>query len=119
MHHAFPLECPYPHIAGTTSPAVAEEYILRSGEDVLATKDDMLEIVKNTAAKPDKIELPWSTHEELFIARPTGSGDARETANGLLFAALAGLLCTAGSVRGVFAPGVCLKGSACGKDHFV
>merc|ERR1719346_468205 len=36
MHHAFPLECPYPHAAGTTTPLTADEWMDESGTDEVA-----------------------------------------------------------------------------------
>lgn len=119
MHHAFPLECPYPHIAGTTSPTVAEDFMQKEGADVLASKSEIMEIMSKTPDKHDSVELPWSSHEELFISRPTGSGSARESVNGLLFAGVAGVLCTAVSIRNAVAPRKVSKGSAWGKEHFV
>jgi len=123
MHHAFPRECAYPHMSGTTSPAVVNEYERRHGLEALASKEDMRRIIEQsrseTSANRGDIELPWSAHEELFIARPTGHGSSRETANGLLFAGLTGLVCTAVSVHRVFTPSTDSKASAWGKDHFV
>merc|ERR1719251_843993 len=36
MHHAFPMECPYPHAAGTTTPLTPEEWMDESGADEVA-----------------------------------------------------------------------------------
>merc|ERR1719263_1524255 len=36
MHHAYPRECPYPHIAGTTAPQAAKGWQDESGEDPTA-----------------------------------------------------------------------------------
>jgi len=122
MHHAYPRECPYPHISGTTTPVVAEEYMERTGADMLATKEDMMSVIdkSKSADKPrEEVELPWSDHEELFISRPAGSGSTRESANGLLFAGLAGIACTLVSVRRAFAPRSDSKDGSWSKDHFV
>merc|ERR1719278_228960 len=41
MHHAYPLECPYPHAAGTTSPLAPDEWIDESGaRDMEAPKTE-------------------------------------------------------------------------------
>merc|ERR1719190_230398 len=36
MHHAYPLECPYPHAAGTTQPLTPDEWMDESGADGIA-----------------------------------------------------------------------------------
>merc|ERR1719384_1558468 len=36
MHHAFPLECPYPHAAGTTTPLTPDEWMDEAGADEVA-----------------------------------------------------------------------------------
>merc|ERR1719189_2855409 len=39
MHHAFPLECPYPHTAGTTTALTPGEYMDASGTDDIAAPE--------------------------------------------------------------------------------
>merc|ERR1719384_1516430 len=39
MHHAFPLECPYPHVAGTTSSLTPDEFMEASGTNDIAAPD--------------------------------------------------------------------------------
>merc|ERR1719163_2261339 len=41
MHHAFPRECPYPHVSGTTNPLTPDEYEEVTGEDTLASEEEM------------------------------------------------------------------------------
>merc|ERR1719517_101226 len=36
MHHAYPLECPYPHAAGTTQPITPDEWMEERGVDEVA-----------------------------------------------------------------------------------
>jgi len=71
LHHAYPLECPYPHEAGIAKPH------LWTGEDQdQATDMEMLQHVQedtcavNAEGKvdcgEDNFELPWSTAEELL-----------------------------------------------------
>jgi hypothetical protein len=69
MHHAFPSECPYPHVAGQDAPQTPDEWI---GEDKVASLGQMREIVKN--AEPEfrgneEQGLPWTHHEELLVER--------------------------------------------------
>merc|ERR1719420_718697 len=42
MHHAFPRECPYPHLSGTTNPQTPDEWLESTGEETTATDDEML-----------------------------------------------------------------------------
>merc|ERR1719251_292595 len=39
MHHAFPLECPYPHVVGTTSSLTPDEFMEASGTNDIAAPD--------------------------------------------------------------------------------
>jgi hypothetical protein len=41
MHHAFPRECPYPHLSGTTSPQTPDEWLQSTGEETTATEQEM------------------------------------------------------------------------------
>merc|ERR1740121_2739948 len=72
LHHAYPMECPYPHEAGTTSPSTPDEWLDETGHDETAAPEDhRLHISK--AAKPlgNKTEasLPWLAVEELVVPR--------------------------------------------------
>jgi len=72
MHHAYPRECPYPHVAGTTKPMTAEEYFSSTGVDVEATHEEIYAIMNQTAqlkTEVKKQELPWTLEEELFVHR--------------------------------------------------
>jgi len=72
MHHAYPRECPYPHLSGTTKPLGAIAYVEETGEEAEITHDEIREIISNSksavretdAGEP---ELPWSSEEELFV----------------------------------------------------
>jgi len=71
MHHAYPRECPYPHVTGTTRPMTADEWMTETGSDRKADEEEMLEHVKKPARKTKAYELPWTNEEELFVVRPT------------------------------------------------
>merc|ERR1719210_1408006 len=74
MHHAYPLECPFPHALGTTSPLTRSEWMKESGEvssrasnkemnDHIST--DRCRVLATGKAHCDKgeesdAELPWS-----------------------------------------------------------
>lgn len=81
MHHAYPRECPYPHIAGTTSPQTPDEWMQDSGHKSSSlTEEEMREHVESDtcALKPGTMEpspecagahdteLPWNQVEELL-----------------------------------------------------
>merc|ERR1719378_23263 len=42
MHHAFPRECPYPHLSGTTNPQTPDEWLESTGEETTATDEEMM-----------------------------------------------------------------------------
>merc|ERR1719414_738048 len=71
MHHAYPRECPYPHISGTTQPQTVKEYKAQSRRAPTLTKDALKEAVE--AAKPETDDegsdecTKWSEHEELYV----------------------------------------------------
>lgn len=74
MHHAFPRECPYPHISGTTKPQTPDEWI-DSGYESEATEEEMLlytsasNSTKTSDSEGEVAEMPWSPEEELLVCR--------------------------------------------------
>jgi diadenosine tetraphosphatase ApaH/serine/threonine PP2A family protein phosphatase len=95
MHHAFPRECPYPHVAGTTSQLTADEWMLKMGqEDSKMTEEEMLQTVDSdtcrllpkgvdcghsrSAPEPEgeDDELPWDSQEELLVVHSQPSASA-------------------------------------------
>jgi hypothetical protein len=92
LHHAYPRECQYPHIAGTSKPATVEEWTKQTGEKAVADESTMRWHVQEAAQSASHRsivrggeELPWSAEEELFVSRPRGFDD--DGAWGLLCAA--------------------------------
>jgi len=72
MHHAYPRECPYPHVSGTTNPQTPDEW-MESGEETFATAEEMSGIIdqeRNETETLDLDSLPWSPEEELLVVRP-------------------------------------------------
>merc|ERR1740120_133733 len=72
MHHAFPTECPFPHISGTTNPLTPDEFE-RTGEESVATEEEMRDFISQSPNKTEQLgedSLPWSHEEELLVARP-------------------------------------------------
>jgi len=82
MHHAYPLECPYPHEAGMTSPQTASEWMERTGQSSQASDEEIQKIVEEACpadggqggspcAQQEELELHWSDTEELLVAKPS------------------------------------------------
>mmetsp|Transcript_19240 Transcript_19240/g.31281 ORF Transcript_19240/g.31281 Transcript_19240/m.31281 type:complete len:551 (+) Transcript_19240:106-1758(+) len=98
LHHAYPRECPYPHMSGTTRQQTADEWLLESGIDSVATEEEMRQFTdqKETASLQDEEEfLPWSSEEELLVVRPKQnmrSSYSFATFRPLVLLALAGAL---------------------------
>jgi len=85
MHHAYPLECPYPHLSGTTKPVTARVFMEETGESVRMTHDEIRDLLtKSTSTQADRIErddagneeVPWSSEEELYVCRSDTSEKA-------------------------------------------
>jgi len=84
LHHAYPRECPYPHVSGTTRPQTAEEW-LAEGKSNSVSKHEMKRLVeqasvpveestsrkasKQKARSQDKELIQWEEREELFIGQ--------------------------------------------------
>merc|ERR1719198_2345392 len=106
MHHAFPRECPFPHLSGTTNPQTPDEWLESSGEETTATDDEMLVHVNKADVGANRTEyeemdveaLPWSPEEELLVVRPpqqpnTSGGSVLATMrNALLFATVVAMV---------------------------
>lgn len=56
LHHAYPRECPYPHVSGTTSPKRASEW-LEAGREPSATEEEMLQVVEDYRASTASEEV--------------------------------------------------------------
>merc|ERR1719264_1617171 len=81
MHHAYPLECPYPHEMGVVNPLTRDEWIKETGHETeKASKEEIMEhIASDTCAfNPEGVvkcadetaDIPWSDNEELLTWRP-------------------------------------------------
>jgi len=70
MHHAYPRECPYPHIAGTTKPANIFSYEQDSETVPVAAMSEMQDFAARKRRRAAPVNsAPWVPQEELF-ARP-------------------------------------------------
>merc|ERR1719491_1574078 len=74
MHHAYPRECPYPHISGTTNPLAPNEWM-----DLAAAM--------TPEAKAEVMQ--WTSVEELVVSRqPAAPGIGQSLRSGLRIAVL-------------------------------
>lgn len=84
MHHAYPRECPYPHVAGTISALSPEEWMDQSGNESTASEEEVqryLVPASNVTDQPIQKEgdleveelMPWSPEEELLVVRTAPS----------------------------------------------
>jgi len=71
MHHAFPRECVFPHVSGTTSPEVPDDWEQRTGSDIYADDDEIRrhvvesKLLDKASLQDDVDALPWTEVEEL------------------------------------------------------
>lgn len=104
LHHAYPRECPYPHLSGTTSQHTSSEWLQESGNSGEATEEEMRQFteVSNSTDSESVQEslaveeiLAWSTDEELLVVRQNvqlaHTGARRGALQMMMFAAVASL----------------------------
>lgn len=88
LHHAYPRECPYPHLSGTTKPQTVDDYMKQGKGVPVATRAQMAVVVEAAqsegSAKAGGDECTeWSHHEELYVGDHRIS--SREVAEGGLW----------------------------------
>lgn len=104
MHHAYPLECPFPHEAGTINPQTVDEWLRDSGHATEQTSDEERQRIMDgdvcavnwegkVECGEEPIDLPWDLAEELI------SGPEQPQSSGSSFV----LTCIGVVVVGVFA----------------
>merc|ERR1719480_40918 len=74
MHHAYPLECPYPHATGTTQPLTPDEWMEERGvwriEAPAAEREHYIgeeARMKFELSHEKNDELPWEAVEDLVV----------------------------------------------------
>ena len=68
MHHAFPRECPFPHVAGSTNPQTPDEWMAVQGQESFASKAEMRKYAGIVKPKNEVRELNlWHAEEELLV----------------------------------------------------
>jgi len=73
MHHAYPRDCPYPSIAGTTMPLLPEEYEAQTHLPPKVSDAELALAAQELAARPllaqsdaAPLALPWDLEEDAF-----------------------------------------------------
>lgn len=98
LHHVYPRECPYPHLAGMTNPLTQEEWLEHTDEPIMAGEDEIRALLsqsKDKAASGEKeeaLELPWLHQEELFVNSPSLPKTTSSSTGGTLMVLVTGLL---------------------------
>merc|ERR1719414_1651373 len=68
MHHAYPRECPFPHVSGSVKPMYPMEWAQTMGESLLEVSQEVMEEhasrLSHTSERP--MVLPWIGEEELL-----------------------------------------------------
>jgi len=87
MHHAYPRECPFPHVSGTTSPMSPDDWMEHHGIDnIEASMEEMqlhhARLEQDISSQEADVALPWTHVEELV-----GTHHERDSARYRLWAA--------------------------------
>jgi len=82
MHHAFPRECPFPHVAGSTNPQTPDEW-MTEGAQSFASKAEMRRYADQANSKETEnqapTELHWIHMEELLVPFPAKAAPAQRS----------------------------------------
>jgi len=70
LHHAYPNECSFPHLSGSSKPVTVEQYMRETGKDPTASPEAMQQVISEArnASSAHRSDLPWLTEEELFVS---------------------------------------------------
>jgi len=76
MHHAYPRECPFPHVSGTTTPMSPADWMDHHDIDnAEATMEEMQlhhSRLEHEASVEEDVTLPWIHVEELLLPEESG-----------------------------------------------
>merc|ERR1719389_1442186 len=61
MHHAYPRECVFPHVSGTTKPRAADVYMAETGLESSASKEEMLQHAKKASPRQKRLTAQKKT----------------------------------------------------------
>jgi len=74
LHHAYPRECPYPHLSGTTQPLLQLDFYKVTGQSNVASQEMMEAEIARLGVESDhelQEELLWTADEECFLETKT------------------------------------------------
>jgi len=95
MHHAYPRECPYPHMAGATRPQTPGDWVSGGQQKATVSREEMLKVVEaNAGVSPDDEHqshecTAWSHHEELYVGAAFAAGGLGESVRPIAYLTLA------------------------------
>merc|ERR1719336_2722102 len=93
MHHAYPRECSFPHISGTTNPLSQGEFAEQVGHEFIEVSQEDMEKhaarVNLTFGAPEA--LPWTSVEELVAEHKQNANATRGLVSLQALAAFAAL----------------------------
>jgi len=100
MHHAFPLECPYPHQQGSTNPLTANEWQAGMGSAEVTEEEIRVQVEKDVCAMSEggliecnqDTELPWTMAEDILGSYEDMSDEHSVDSKGVIFVGVA-LVC--------------------------
>jgi len=98
LHLAYPMECPFPHVAGATRPATATEWAERTGQSTTLDAAEMARHIEEAPARgagrgPEEGVCGMWAMEEALVSGPAGAaaargrGTASAVLRGVIFAA--------------------------------
>merc|ERR1719330_1059250 len=79
MHHAYPRECPFPHVSGSTNPLTPDEWMVQWGIDNVEATMEEMQWHHSRLEQEDAMEgeedatLPWTHVEELVTGETSRS----------------------------------------------
>merc|ERR1719401_169321 len=85
MHHAYPRECRFPHVAGSTNPMTQREYQSKFGVDFEVTDEDLAFYQNNATSASSEafaVTLPWTQAEELIAPHKVVAGRSQASSWG-------------------------------------
>merc|ERR1712194_129536 len=84
MHHAYPRECPFPHVSGTTTPLSPVEWKGQSGLSDVATMEEVGVYMGMRHEETLIEELPWTSIEELVVDRKPSASRVPSVVRGVI-----------------------------------
>jgi len=85
MHHAYPRECPFPHVSGTTTPLSPTQWMEQSGQPEVATMEEVGVYMGMEHEETLMEELPWTAIEELVAeVKPSSASRVPSVVRGVI-----------------------------------